>query len=395
MQRLRAWFYLKNNKKRAAILVISFGLYFALVYGVRFFVNPMYYMEEVLMVRPAKEMQLVYLNQVGSLGVEYREELWEPETEGSYEEKVAEISRIAEEFRKKLLEETKDVDHIFVCNTYNFTISSFAGDVTLSAPLLKKDELETMLDYLKIEVVEGRRPEQPGEMVVDRKVLRNRGLSIGDTVYDKMTRIVGVVETEYYFAAGIDYEGEEYPDRYMVFLDRGTLPDLRAYFSAFGIDAGIERFSAIQIRSDEVNSKVQTEKDQKEIELPLAVMTYTISAVMGLTLYFVYRLHVQERYSEWCLYRSLGFSEKEVYFLALREYGICLGIGILEAIVICAAVCLAGGILMSQKGMVFRVIMPEVLMELFATGVLLSGIMQLPVLAAMRKVKTVDAMEEE
>ena len=87
MQRLSAWFYLKNNKKRAAILVLSFGLFFALLYGVQFFMHPSTYMAEKIAVQGAKKMQMAYIDSYGPandtllLGMDMS--LWEPETEGT------------------------------------------------------------------------------------------------------------------------------------------------------------------------------------------------------------------------------------------------------------------------------------------------------------------------
>ena len=92
MQRLSAWFYLKNNKKRAAILILSFGLYFVLLYGVQFFLHPSVYMYEVIAVKGAERMQIGYLNGLEKLndamdlGMDMS--LWEPEQEATYEEKV-------------------------------------------------------------------------------------------------------------------------------------------------------------------------------------------------------------------------------------------------------------------------------------------------------------------
>lgn len=394
MQRLRAWFYIKNNKKKAAILVVSFGLYFALVYGVHFFVDPNYYMAEVLVQRPARQMQVAYLNQMGELGVPFDDSLWEI-PDATYEDKVQAMNQTAGLFVEKLKNGSDAADHIFLCNMYQFQLTSLAGTNSMQAPMLQKEELETMLSYLGISIVEGRMPEHPGEMVVDRKVMKNGGFSIGGTVFDKQTTIVGVVESNFYFAAGIDYEDVEYPDRYLIFLDHGTIPDLKKYMEQFGVTADKEKFVPVQIYSDEENSKEIIKEFQKEIDVPMSVMTYAISAVMGLTLLFVYQLHVQDRYTEWCLYRSLGFSEKEVYFLALREYGICVGLGVLFAVVTSTVICLAGGFLMTQKGIVFRVLLPEVLLRLIAVGVLLTGFLQIPAAVAVRRVRTVDAMEEE
>ena len=144
-----------------------------------------------------------------------------------------------------------------------------------------------------------------------------------------------------------------------------------------------------------MNAIKKVEKFSAELQAPLSVMTYSIAFVLGLTLFFVYRLHVQDRYSEWCLYRSLGYSQKEVYSLAFREFGICIGISVGLAAVITAVLCVIGAALMRSKGMFYEYILPSVLLKILGIGTLLAGIMQIPLVIAMQKVKTIDAMEEE
>ena len=125
MQRLSAWFYLKNNKKRAAILILSFGLYFVLLYGVQFFLHPSVYMYEAISVRGAERMQIGYLNGLEKLNETLKlgmdMSLWEPEREATYEELVAEINKGTTAL-KQVLEEEGTADHVFICNNYVFNI---------------------------------------------------------------------------------------------------------------------------------------------------------------------------------------------------------------------------------------------------------------------------------
>ncbi|MBQ9767844.1 MAG: hypothetical protein IJW37_07055 [Lachnospiraceae bacterium] len=397
MQRLSAWFYLKNNKKRAAILILSFGLFFALLYGVQFFLYPSYYMDEMVMVRGAERMQTAYiagLEEVnGKLSLGMNMSLWDEDSGATYEELIAEINRGTDLLAKRLVEEGT-TEHAFVCNRYGFSIKSFAGESSYGAPMLTKEEFDILTDYLGVELTEGRMPEHPGEMVIDENMAKNTGFSVGDTLYDKNTTLVGLVKYETFFAAGIDWEDFTNADRYLFLLNDGTIPDLKAYFAKFGIEADTD-WAAVEIQRDQANSieKVQAFKD--EIQMPLRVMTYSIAVVMGLTVFFVYRLHVQDRYSEWCLYRSLGYSEREVYGLAFREFGICMGFSVGLAAVIAVLLCTVGGMIMSSKGMFYKYLLPEVLLQILGIGTVLAGVLQIPVVVAMKKVKTIDALEEE
>lgn len=394
MQRLRAWFYLKNNKRRAAILVLSFGLFFTLLYGVQFFIHPTNYMDEMVLLRGAEKMQIAYLNRLREMGLDIDVSLWEADSRATEEELVAEINRGSRQLLKRLREDDT-ADYVFVCNSYSIGIHSFSGTSYYYAPMLSKDELDLMTDYLKLELVSGTFPQKPGELVMDENMAKNIGVSVGDIVYDRQTKLVGIVKYDTYFAAGIDYDDAIYPDRYLFFLDDGTIPDLKEHMAKFGLEASSDKFSVIQIISDKVNALEIVQKFKEEIEMPLRVMTYSIAAVLGITVFFVYRLHVQDRYAEWCLYRSLGYPEKEVYLLAFREYGICLGMSVLLAAVLTVLLCGIGGALMRSKGMFYEYLLPEVLLQMSGIGMLLTGVMQIPVVYAMKKVKTIDAIEEE
>lgn len=398
MQRLSAWFYLKNNKKRAAILILSFGLYFVLLYGVQFFMHPTIYMDEVIAVQGAKQIQSGYinglekLNEAMNLGMDMS--LWEPEREATYEELVAEINKGTDRLAQ-LLQEEGTAEHVFICNSYGISINSFGGDSYYNAPMMTQEELVTFVEYLDLKIKEGRMPENPGELLMDEKMVKNQGFLVGDCLYDQETKLVGIVEYDTYIAAGIDYEEERFPDRNIYLLSKGAIPDLKEYFAKFGIEADTESFGTIEILADEVNASKEVEKWAKEIQTPLNVMTYSIAFVLGLTVFFVYRLHVQDRYAEWCLYRSLGYSEKEVYSLAFREFGICIGMSVGLAVVVTTVLCLIGAAIMRSKGMVYEYLLPHILLQILGIGTLLAGIMQIPVVIAMQKVKTIDAMEEE
>ena len=394
MQKLKAVVYLKNNKKRAAILVISFGLFFCLLYVVRFFIHPAIYMDEMLMIENAKKMQTGYINNYEKVGKTLDNSLWEPESNASEEEKCRELNRAGKAF----LEDVRNGSYsglVYLCYIYNISVKTFIGNSNCHAPMLKQEEFNEMIQFLDIHLSQGRFPEQPGEMLVDERILKSLNLSIGDNIYDEQTTIVGATKYENYFAAGIAYDNETFVQRYLFFVNNNEIPDMTAFLQPYGIEAGVDKFSDVQILSDQVNAIKLVEDFKSEMDTPLNVMTYTLMTVLAITLFFVYRLHIMDRYSEWCLYRSLGFTTKEVYFLAFREYGICFGFSILLAGGITAIACYLGGKLMDARGMMYEYLLPDTLFQIFSILVLLTGIMQLPVVVAMRKVRTIDAMETD
>lgn len=394
MQRLKASVYLKNNKRRALIIIISFGLFFFLIYAIRFFMFPSCYMDEVICVKSAEQMQVAYMNSFTATCKDLDESLWEENSGATYEDMINELNRAGKVFLDEL---RGDVDNslIYLCNVCNIRIKSFIGNSTFYAPMVDQEEFKEIVDFMDIEVSEGRMPEAPGEIIVDERMLRNLERSVGDTLYSDNTIIVGTTKTKYFFAAGIDYENSEYSNRYLFFINDGVISDLKAFFEKYDIDADVQRNSAVQILADRVNASKTVQRFKDELDIPLGVMTYSIMVVLAITLYFVYRLHIQDRYSEWCLYRSLGYSSKEVFFLAFREYIICLFFSIILATILSIGICFAGGQLMESKGMIFKYVIPDTLYQLIGISVLLTGIMQLPVVGAMRRVRTIDAMEDD
>ena len=121
MGKLRAWRYIKNNKKRAAILIISFGLYFALLYGVRFFVNPMYYTDESAYLGNSNTMQMAFIKQGDKISMDTS--LWDEDSDATDEEKIKELNRAFGEYAKEL-EKDDRIEHVIQCYTYGITINT-------------------------------------------------------------------------------------------------------------------------------------------------------------------------------------------------------------------------------------------------------------------------------
>lgn len=391
MGKLKAWYYLKNNKRRAAILLVGFGLYFALLYGIRFFLNPMYYTDEAVYLENADRMQSVFINMAEKLPMD--ESLWEEGSKATIEDQVNEINRAIKEFAAEL-EKDDRIEHVIFCDTYGIPIYTLTGTSYYYVPMVQKDQAKLICDYMGAKLIEGSYPEKPGDIVMDEKMAKNRKVGIGDSLYDNSTRVCGIVSSSGYFAVGADYE-KLIVKRYLFFLDQGTMKDLKLFFSENGWEASESSSSQIQIISDEVISKKQIALFKKELDQPLTVMVYAITIVMGVTLYFVYQLHVKDRYEEWCLYRSFGYSQREVFGLALREYAICMIGSVVLAFLLLLIIFYFGGSMMKGKGIVYRFWLPETLQQLFGVAVFLTGILQIPVFQAMRHITTIDAIEDD
>lgn len=113
------------------------------------------------------------------------------------------------------------------------------------------------------------------------------------------------------------------------------------------------------------------------------------------TLLLVYQLHIKDRYEEWCLYRSLGYSAKSIFVLALKEFILCLLIGFVFALLCIGIIFIFGGAIMDNKGIPYRLCLPDAILQLSGILVFLSALLQIPVLKVLRTIKTVDAIEDD
>lgn len=391
MRKLRAWYYLKNNKKRGAILSISFGLYIALLYGVRFFINPMFYTDEAVYLANAERMQSVYVNDLSKLSIDLS--LWEDESDATQEEMILEINRGMQKFASEL-EKDQRIDYVFACSTYGINIHTLTSSSYYRAPMVTKEQAKILCDYNKVELLEGTYPQQPGDIILDKNMAKNLKVTIGDTIFDKSTKVCGIVASKGYFAVGIEYD-DLIVKRNLFFLNQGRLTDLNQYFKEIGWEATEKDSSELQIVSDVITSKKLVQNFKEELQQPLNVMVFVITLVMGITLYLVYQLHVKDRYEEWCLYRSFGYSKREVFQLAFREYGICLLGGLGFALFSLLIIFISGSNMMKEQGIVYRYFMPETFWEIVAVMIFMTGVLQIPVLKAMNRITTIDAIEDD
>lgn len=391
MGKLKAWYYLKNNKKRAAVLIVSLGLYFALLYGIQFFVSPMYYTDEAVYLGNRELMQMAFVNNAGKLPMNLT--LWEEGSTATDEDKIYELNGAISDFARKL-EEDERVDYVLPCFTYGVSIRTLTGSTHYNIPMVMREEAQLICDYIGVRLVEGNYPEEPGDIVMDERMAKNCNVKVGDQLYDDSTRISGIVSCSSYFAVGMEHD-ELMVKRFLVFLDQGTITDLQQFFLEYDWEASDKNSSQIQIIYDIENSKKVVDTFRDEMQQPMSVMVYVITIVMGITLYFVYQLHIKDRYEEWCLYRSLGYSQREVYSLALREYGTCILGGAVLAIIFLLLIFYFGGSMMKSKGIVYRLWIPDTFLQLTAIMIFLSGILQIPVFQAMQHITTIDAIEDD
>ena len=100
--------------------------------------------------------------------------------------------------------------------------------------------------------------------------------------------------------------------------------------------------------------------------------------------------------SEYCLYASIGYGRAEIYGMILREMVLLFLIGTVSGLIIS----LGAGILIEElviwpRGLEGSIFYGERILTILGIFLLLMGILQIPVLAYVNRIKTVDMIEEQ
>lgn len=391
MQKLNALNYLKNNKKRAMILIVSFAIFITLLYGLRFFINPAKYTHENVVLGKSKYVQGVFINRGDILNLDHS--LWEKNSTATNEDKIYELNRAVKEFGDRLAL-NPGIDYVIACSTYNIPISTLISNQSYQVPLLDKEQVNTLCEYLNITISEGEIPQEPGEFLIDKRMAANRKLKIGDSINNDNTKITGILNSSFYFAVGIHFD-DNFVKRSLIFLNNNYLTDVQKFFEDLGYSADYSNYKDIKILWDMKGGKEEVLKNFGELDPVLRVIMLITTFIIAGTLFIVYQLHIQDRYEEWCLYRSLGFSQSEIYGLAAKEFLFCMGSALILASLLCSLLVIVGGIFMDHKGIVYQYWMPEVFGQILAALVFMAGILHIPVLSAMRQIKTIDAIHDD
>lgn len=362
---ISALLYMKNNKRRILVLVLTLGLFMTMLYSISFILR----LSEVTfynaMVERSEKMQFFGFSSANEENISNKE--------------------LAERFSS-----LENVDYAFPSIYITPHLKAAIGELGFDAPLVDKENLPIVMDYMGAKLLKGTIPEKPGEVILDEKSAKNMGISIGDTIYTKDFTVTAIASCDSYFVSGIYPEG--YTDRMcVVVLSKGKGID---YTKALE-DMGYSTEKAI------VYDNITLTEDynvsiRDSIGLPKNIITIFSTVVLCICIAVVFNMYLRDRHEEWCLYSSIGFSSGEIYLLAMRELLITWGLSILMGTVLSATLAaVISGIMVTPMGLMADYIMPDTLFMIFCMLVFLMGIMQIPLMFAISRIKTVDAAEED
>lgn len=387
-QKLSAMKYIKNNKRRVSVLVVSMALCFVLFYLVHFLLSVTIESDRLALVTNAEKMQYIYIP-AEYLGLE-----------GSVYYEQGEEAYINERYNRQmgLAEELKNRDGIidvFYSDVYYVPLNAVVGQIYVECPMLCTDNWDFMLDYYNAGLISGRLPEQSGEIVVDEKLMNNNGYEIGDALKDYADAvIVGVVDSDYYLAFGMgDRNHIPIHNPMLVVMTDGSIEDMTAIIKEL-----VDSFNEKDINIiDIVNGKKTVEKDVAGVINSSTKLVYvSVILILSITLVILYATYLRDRRNEWCLYSSIGFSRGSIYAMVMKELLITYGISLTSGVILTVfAVVVLGHTMISSMGLICKYLYPEMIIKIICIYVMILGILQLPIRIYLSKIKTIDAMDDD
>lgn len=383
MQKLSAINYIKNNKHRVAVLIVNLGLCFIAVYLTKFLLSTTEETFSSILLENTKKVQYICLteNSFGFNSQEYSEE----DLRAVTKEKNLEI---AEKLKKK-----KGVEHVYYAQIiYNMIVPAI-GNMPVEIPCVDKEDVPVILNHFDAKLIKGRLPMNSGEIVLDEKSMYNGGYELNgyfmEDEYNKNYVIVGVVDCDLYFGCGIRDE-TQWQSHMLTVLSDGSIEDMNKVIQKYGIEEA-EIVSDYKYGKEFFKSEI-TDTINDSVKDVYAV----IIIILSLSIFIVYTMYLRDRHNEWCLYCSIGYQRRAIYFSILRELLFTFAVAIiLGGIIICISVNLLDYMMIEPLGIKCRYFLPETIGEILCSYVLILGLLQIPIRFALYKIQTIDAMDDD
>lgn len=384
-QKIPAFYYIKNNKRRVAVLVTSLAMFFIITYTSMFLLSVSSETFRSVLTGTSSHIQYITF---GAKDLEFNKTGAKALPEDIYMEAVyKKYNEIKDNLKK-----CSGIKDAFIIQAEYSYITALIGNYYIELPMLNKEQMEAVLKHMGATLSEGRLPDKAGEVVLDRKIMKNYGHKTGDVLsQNKNIKIIGVIDCDYYFGCGLADENKTFLNPMLCVLTDGTVKDL---------ENTIKKQKIVLKHSEFIDVKQGRKKLQTEIISTISSSTNIIFIgiliVVGILVVIVSISYMRDRRSEWCLYASTGYSRRTIYFSILRE----LLFTFVTAFIIAAAITIilmkvTDTLLITELGLRCVYFMPEPFMQILCSYIALFGIMQIPVRFEINKIKTIDAIDDD
>ena len=383
--RLSARKFVRNNKKQVLVMIIALSLTFMTMYIINFLFMTTKESFKALFLEQPKRVAAVDLS-LDTMGIERM-------SCASDEE----FDDLITDTRQDILNQIKNHDGISAayytqCLYANY--QGIIGEVGYDFPLLETEQIPEYLEHMDAKLIEGRLPENTGEILVDKKVLKNKQMKIGgyfnESVYGQVFKVVGVLDSDNLTCVGTP-QGYTNSGWYMVILCDEENSNMTKVLNDIGITP--TEYDTIFDAVDWADMYKEVVTDQLDTAM-LAILV-VVMIFLTISIMVAYVSFMRNRVNEYCLYTSIGFGRKDIYGMIMREIGIIFGRSILLGAVITIIIMfLMGRGVLDNLGLTYKYFYPEHLLRIIASYMAIVGFLQIPVIIAINNIKTIDLIEE-
>ncbi|MCR5803352.1 MAG: hypothetical protein K6G47_03730 [Clostridia bacterium] len=366
--------YIKNNKRRILALVISISLFGTMLYVLGYFLGTFEepYGEPVTKIYD--HITLFLENPIRYAPEDYVED-----------PNVDLDTRAIPIMEKEAETVSKDIgEEVLVVRRGVYRIESSVGMQTIPIFYFQTPEdAQKFYDKYDMELVEGRMPQNPGEMVVDEISYTNQGDDLFDLSNDNY-KIVGKVKCDNYAFFGLPLPNEN-NFMCMILHDENDI-DYKELLTKMGHET-----SYFYNRDNRIED---SKGDMESLPKIKFLFTGISTAVLLICVVAVLSLHIRDRHEEWCLLNSIGYSVTDVYLMAIKEQLISFGLAaVVTAVLSTISVIIIKTLMVDPKGFYISEIRPEDIKLIAEVFLAVFALCNIPIFIQLRKITTIDDIE--
>ena len=377
--------YIRNNKRTCFVLIIAFALTIMVMYVINFLLSATKESFKTIMLEMPKKVMYANLSDE-AYGINEEDFATHEEYVNKYQETVEET-----ENKMRALDGVKFVKRAQKIDT---KYAGIIGMVVYETPLLEKEEIKGYIDHFNAKLIDGKMPEEPGDILVDKNVFANRHYEIGGyymkDFYGETFKVCGVIESDYMICVGM-------PNG---FTNSG-------WYTVICIDEPITQFKDIAEKLDLNISETEDIIDAndyrefydddvvKSIDSSMDIIILVVMIFLAISVIVAYVSFMRNRVSEYCLYSSIGYSKKSIYAMMMREMIIIFGTGIIIGAMIAGVIVIfLNKTAVEPMGLIGKLVDLNQISKIMTAVICIIGLLQIPAVMTINSIKTIDMIED-
>lgn len=377
--------YIRNNKRTCFVLIIAFALTIMVMYVINFLLSATKESFKTIMLEMPKKVMYANLSDA-AYGINEEDFATHEEYVDKYQETVEET-----ENKMRALDGVKFVKRAQKIDT---KYAGIIGMVVYETPLLEKEEIKGYIDHFNAKLIDGKMPEEPGDVLVDKNVFANRHYEIGGyymkEFYGETFKVCGVIESDYMICVGM-------PNG---FTNSG-------WYTVICIDEPITQFKDIAEKLDLNISETEDIIDAndyrafydddvvKSIDSSMDIIILVVMIFLAVSVIVAYVSFMRNRVSEYCLYSSIGYSKKSIYAMMMREMIIIFAAGIIIGAMIAGVIVIfLNKTAVEPMGLIGKLVDLNQISKIMTAVICIIGLLQIPAVMTINSIKTIDMIED-